>query len=230
MDGNLAKRLIKDENNRHIMYKVLTSKNKDEHLNQCVRFVIENVLHYFLSTTVNYFDRIYKGVSSSHILSPNISMDAVQDIFTHFDYKSISKTDDEDFARCYVLRHYPFIEKNDSFLGDSFEMIPLLHKSHLYYLIQTCMRDLERECPWDSIIICKLFIIGYILAGFYQMSPVMFVEGTANATEQALCYLLCAFKCQKYWLENKIITPSFSLEEATREEFILQSMYTLATL
>lgn len=230
MDGNLAKRLIKDENNRYIMYKVLTSKLKDEQLNQCVRSVIENVLHYFLCTIVNYFDRIYKGVASPHILSPNISMDAVQDILNQFDYNSISNTNDEDFARCYVLRYYPFIENNDSFLGESFEMIPLLHKSHLYYLIQTCMRDLERECPWDSIIICKLFILGYILAGFYQMSPIMFVEGAANATDQALCHLLCAFKCQKYWLENKIPTSSLSLEEATREESILHSMYTLASL
>lgn len=225
-NGDLAQRLIPDPNNRRIMFEVLTTNNKVEELKLIVTTTVKDVLLYMLSTNVNYLDRIYRAVSSPHVLSPNVSTQAVLDILSHI---GINYENDKAFAQNYVTHYYPFI-KNDncSFLGKSFELIPLLHKSHLYYIIRTCLRDLQLDIPWESKLICKMFILGYLLAGFFKICPTMLRDGSANCVEVALCQLLCAFRCQKYWLEHKISSFSVSLQEQNREEYIIHSMYTLA--
>lgn len=232
-----AGHLIRDKNSIEIMRMILSNVDENCELRKVVIVVVESVLHYFISVATHYFDRIYFGINCAHILSANLSWETVEDFFNiitaanNVDIEEVllgnkmstEKIDDGVISEIYTSKEYPFISKS-SFFGSSFHMIPLFHQSHLYYLIKTVRRDLQSKCPWQSALICELFILGYILSGQYKTNQLMFTNGISKGLKRALCNLLCAFNCEKKWVLCKSFIPSMALKQFTHEERLISSL------
>lgn len=216
-----AEHFIKDKDSRDIMRMILSNTDENCKLKKVVVFVVESVLHYIISVMAHYFDRIYFGVNSAHILAANLSWETAEELLDNI--KITKNIDDEVISEIYTSKEYPFISRK-SFFGSSLHMIPLFHQSHLYYLIKTARRDLQLKCPWHSALICELFILGYVLCGQYKTNQLMFTNGISRGLKRAVTNLLCAFNCEKNWIMRKSFTPSTALEKFTHEEIMVNSL------